>query len=209
VKPACPSRRSARGRSLSGRFTTGPSRKRRSTCHLLRRSSSTGLRRRRFPILADDQVVALLDEVDGRRFVDRRDSALFRMMLATGLRRAEICGLDLAAVDLDRRVVFVASGKGDRSRFSRFDAETAKRIDRYFRIRAHHRLHGLPALWLTHMGGMTIKGLGTVLARRSAAAGVGHVHPHQLRHTWADRLKRGGMSDVACRERRDRYRPPH
>lgn len=147
------------------------------------------------PVLTDQEVAALLAACEGRRFVDRRDSALFRVMLATGLRRAEVCGLTLADVDLDRRVVFVASGKGDRARYSRFDPETAKRLDRYLRARPRHRLAGQPNLWLTHHGSLTMKGLATVLAGRAAQAGIGHVHPHQMRHSWADRLKRGGMSD--------------
>ncbi len=147
------------------------------------------------PVLTDAQVDGLLAECAGKSFTDRRDLAMFRLMLATGLRRAEVVGLTVADVDFDRRVVFVAAGKGDRARFSRFDAATGVAIERYLRVRARHRFADRPNLWLSHMGCVTIKGLSTILAERSRKAGTGHLHPHQLRHSWADRMKRGGLSD--------------
>lgn len=61
------------------------------------------------------------------------------------------------------------------------------------RIRARHPYASLPWLWIGFRGRMTRKGVPTMLNKRAAEAGVRHVHPHQLRHTWADRwLSAGG-----------------
>ena len=96
-------------------------------------------------------------------------------------------------LDLVNRIVAVRHGKGDRARVSRFDPATAAGLDRYKRVRGRHRLAGRPELWLGHRGPLTRKGIPRILDKRTAQAGLPHVHPHQLRHTWADRwLAAGG-----------------
>jgi integrase/recombinase XerD len=77
----------------------------------------------------------------------------------------------------------------------RFDAATAAALDRYKRVRARHRFAALPWLWIGHRGRTTRKGVPEMLAKRAALAGIGHVHPHQLRHTWADRWLRSGGNE--------------
>lgn len=144
-------------------------------------------------VLTDDALAALLKACDGKAFLDRRDAAMIRLMAATGLRRAEVIALTIEDLDLIRRVAYVRHGKGDKARFVRFDAPTAAAVDRYRRARARHRLAALPALWLSRLGPLRANGLTFALDRRAAMAGIGHVHPHQLRHTFAHRfLERGG-----------------
>jgi integrase len=46
-------------------------------------------------------------------FLGRRDEVVFRLLLDTGGRVSELCGLDLTDVDLDREVAYV-TGKGSR-----------------------------------------------------------------------------------------------
>jgi integrase/recombinase XerD len=146
-------------------------------------------------VLADADIRALLRACEGRGFYERRDYALIRTMLATGLRASELCALTPDDVDLRSRVLVVRHGKGDRARFERFDPATAAALDRYRRARARHRLAGLPWLWVGHRGRLTRKGLPPILERRAAQAGIaGHIHAHQLRHTFAHRwLSRGGQ----------------
>jgi integrase len=91
--------------------------------------------------------------------------------------------------------VVVRHGKGDKARVVRFDAATAAALDRYKRVRARHRCAASPALWIGHRGRMTRKGVPMMLNKRAALAGIDHVHPHQLRHTWADRWLRAGGNE--------------
>jgi integrase len=35
----------------------------------------------------------------------------------------------------------------------------------------------------------------SILSKRATAAGIGHVHPHMLRHTWADAYLSGGGNE--------------
>lgn len=146
-------------------------------------------------VLSDDELRRLLKACEGTDFAARRDLAMVRLMLATGLRVSELCDLAIGDLDLLNRIVMVRHGKGDKARMVRFDAPTAAALDRYKRVRARHRCAALPALWIGHRGRVTRKGVPRMLDKRAALAGIDHVHPHQLRHTWADRWLRAGGNE--------------
>ena len=124
-------------------------------------------------------------------FVGRRDKVILRLLLDTGVRVSELCGLQLTDVDLDRELAYVV-GKGSRPRVVPFGAKTAQAIDRYLRIRSLHAHARSPRLLLSQRGPMTPDGLREVLYRRAAEAGVADVHPHRFRHTFAHRWLVGG-----------------
>jgi len=44
-----------------------------------------------------------------------------------------------------------------------------------------------PQLWLGLGGPMTDSGIRQIITERAKQAGIGHLHPHQLRHTFAHR----------------------
>jgi site-specific recombinase XerD len=136
-------------------------------------------------VLTDDEVRALLQTCGTRSFEDFRDAAIIRLLVDTGLRRAELLGLTMDDIDFDVNVARV-TGKGGRHRAAPFGVKTAQAIDRYVRrARSSHRHAGLSALWLSPYGRLRDGGLTSILDRRGRAAGLGHVHPHQLRHTFA------------------------
>ena len=97
---------------------------------------------------------ALLATCDGTGFEARRDMAILRLFLDTGMRRTELANLTLADVDLkkgtragDGTNTAVVMGKGQRPRACPFGRKTAQAIDRYIRARARHLLAGEPWLW--------------------------------------------------------------
>lgn len=130
---------------------------------------------------------------EGTHFTARRDLAVLRTLAATGARVSEVCGIDFADLDLAERLMRIRHAKGGRDRFARFDPKTAAALDRYRRVRARHRYQSLPNLFIGHRGALTRKGLPSILDRRATIAGLGHLHPHQLRHGFADAfLSNGG-----------------
>jgi site-specific recombinase XerD len=145
-------------------------------------------------VLSLSDVTAMLATCDARNFNDRRDAALIRLMIDTGMRASEITALVVDDVDLGRRTVDV-DGKGGKPRVARFTAKTGDVIDRYLVYRAKHRMASRPELWLGLHGPLSRKSLGPIIERRAKAAGIGHVHPHQLRHTWAHHMKTQQASD--------------
>jgi site-specific recombinase XerC len=145
------------------------------------------------PVLTDDQLRRVLKSCDGRDFTDRRDTAIIRLFIDTGVRVSEAAGIMLPDdLDLDDQVVIVL-GKGRRQRAVPFGRKTALAIDRYLRLRASHTFAHLPNLWIGARGAMTSSGLFQVVADRGASVGLPGLHPHQFRHSFADSwLSAGG-----------------
>jgi integrase len=56
-------------------------------------------------------------------FLGRRDEVVLRLLLDTGVRVSELCGLELTDVDLDRELAYV-TGKGSRPRVVPFGARS-------------------------------------------------------------------------------------
>jgi len=136
------------------------------------------------PVLTADQLRRLLKACDGRHFAARRDSALIRLLIDTGLRRGECAGIMLDDLDLDDQVVTVL-GKGRRPRVLAYGRKTALALDRYLRVRASHPHAAVPNLWIGRNGAMTPSGVFQVVADRGASVGLPGLHPHQLRHSFA------------------------
>ncbi|MCA1691683.1 MAG: tyrosine-type recombinase/integrase, partial [Actinobacteria bacterium] len=99
------------------------------------------------PVLGDDELRALLAACSGKGFEDRRDTAIIRLLLDTGMRRDELVGLRLLDVDVVGHVAVVL-GKGRRERGCPFGDKTAVALDRYLRVRKAHRLAEAEWMWL-------------------------------------------------------------
>ncbi|MEZ4503003.1 MAG: tyrosine-type recombinase/integrase [Dehalococcoidia bacterium] len=142
------------------------------------------------PVLDDDDLRRLLDSCGGRSFDDRRDHAILRVFIDTGARLAEVAGtrldgLDgLGDLDLDQGLIRVL-GKGRRERVLPLGSRTVRALDRYLRERGRHPKSSEPWLWLAQKGRFTDSGIAQMVRRRAREAGIGDVHPHQLRHTFA------------------------
>ena len=142
-------------------------------------------------VLKKDELRRLLDACAGTTFDDRRDAAILRVFFATGVRLAEMAGLrwnpedeEENDVELDDGVLRVL-GKGRRWRLVSIGPKVVKSLDRYLRLRAQHPHAREQWLWLGQKGRMTSSGIAQMLRRRGEQAGLGRVHPHQLRHSFA------------------------
>lgn len=135
-------------------------------------------------VLSEAELKKLLRACEGKSFDDRRDLALIRLLFDTGIRRAELAGLKVEDIDFDLNVVTVL-GKGRRPRNVPFGNRTGKVLDRYLIEREKHSAAHMPFLWLGRLGPMTANGIYQVVQKRGEQAGLGKIHPHQFRHTFA------------------------
>ena len=144
-------------------------------------------------VLTEAELAALLKTCDGASFRQRRDMALLRLLIDTGMRRAECAALTLAAVDLEQDVARVL-GKGGKWRTCPFGKRTARALDRYLRLRVRAPQAEEPALWVGYHGALKAPTIAAIVEARGRKAGLEELHPHMLRHTWAHAfLAHGGQ----------------
>jgi site-specific recombinase XerD len=147
-------------------------------------------------VLGEEELRRLLRACEGPGFAERRDSAIVRLLLDTGMRRGELAGLKVEDIDFTNNVALVL-GKGRRPRACPFGRRTAQALDRYLRVRATSSEAHRPELWLSwsgHTGPLTANGIYQVILRRAKEAGIGGAYVHLFRHSFAHAwLSSGGQ----------------
>ena len=110
----------------------------------------------------------------GNSFEDRRDAAILAVLLATGIRLAELTGIRYypddpyrCDVDLEAREIRVR-GKAGKPRTVKIGHEAARRLDRYLRVRPRHELAYRAELCLgvNNRGPLTRAGIYQIVVRR-------------------------------------------
>lgn len=151
------------------------------------------------PVLDEEELALLLKACSGRRFIDRRDSAIARLLMDTGMRASECVGLELDDLSLRNKTVTV-TGKGGRKRTIPYGGKTAVAIDRYVRLRRVHKYADSKALWLSERGALKYDGLAYAMEQRAKVAGIQGFHLHRLRHTLAHRWMAAGGSELGLQD---------
>ena len=139
------------------------------------------------------------EEPDWRR---KRDDALLEVLYGSGLRVGELCGLDLASLDLDHSAVTVL-GKGAKERRVPLSDPAVRTLGSWLRIRADVladdvlSARGQPVLFGNERGRpLTPRDVRRIVDRRSQSP----THPHALRHSFATHLLDGGADLRAVQE---------
>jgi len=126
-----------------------------------------------------------------------RDSAMFELLYASGIRVSELVSLNIHDVDLEQAFIRCL-GKGAKERLVPIHDKAIEGIATYLevaRLRFAKR-HTGAALFLNQRGnGLTRQGFWLILKRHVAKAGIGkRITPHTLRHSFATHLLQGGAS---------------
>jgi integrase/recombinase XerD len=146
--------------------------------------------------LTEAEVEQVLDAVVGNAPVALRDRALLEFLYATGARISEACGLSLADLDRDNRIVRLF-GKGAKERLVPFGRSAARAMDEWL---AEGREHLEPLRWARRgdQEAVFLNTRGARLSRQAAWAVVrtygertglvDRLSPHVLRHSCATHL---------------------
>jgi site-specific recombinase XerD len=122
--------------------------------------------------------------------VDRRDDAVLELLYGSGLRVAELCGLDVGDVDPTRGVVTV-TGKGNKQRQVLIHRRCAESVDAWMAGPRKAMMNGespAEALFFNRRGRrLGPRDVRRLLDRRSPVP----THPHALRHSFATHLLDG------------------
>ncbi len=126
-----------------------------------------------------------------------RNKALLELMYASGLRVTEAVELCWAGVDF-RGGLLRFSGKGGRERIVPFTERAGSWLEKYREEVWPLWSKNLPKKYAdtVFLGprrrGLSRMGLWKIIHKRSLEAGLQHVHPHILRHSFATHLLKGG-----------------
>jgi integrase/recombinase XerC len=134
-----------------------------------------------------DQMARLLELPPGDALVTR-DRAMMELLYSSGLRLAELVGLDLSDLLSDRTVQVL--GKGKKTRIVPVGSKAAEALEQWKRERAGIARVGEVALFVgrngTRIGPRAVQSRVAYWARKQ---GLGvHVHPHLFRHSFASHL---------------------
>jgi len=131
-----------------------------------------------------------------------RDRAILELLYGCGLRVAELCGLDVDDVDLDRGRVRVL-GKGGKERELPLGDQAADALEAYLReARGAMGMPGERALLFNRRAKrLSTRDARSVVARYRHAIGADRqMSPHTLRHSFATHLLEGGADIRAVQE---------
>jgi len=118
-----------------------------------------------------------------------RDKAIICLLMSTGCRIGEVCGLNRDALDFSSKEVTVL-GKGNKERTVFLDDVTVMVLDRYL----SERKDDSPALFTGKATDrLTPGGVRFMLRNLAEKAGVENAHPHRFRRTLASNLIDHGM----------------
>jgi site-specific recombinase XerD len=149
------------------------------------------------PVLREVELRRLIEACErDKSAVGRRDEAIIRTFVDTGIRRGELIGLRVVDVDLDTGLLTV-TGKGSRTRHVPIGATTVRALDRYMRGRSRRSDGASPWLWLGRKGQLRETGLAQLVRERGAQAGLKiRLHPHLFRHAYAHSMLDAGMQET-------------
>ena len=145
--------------------------------------------RKRLPVTLDADTMGRLLEFRSDDRLGVRDKAIMELFYSSGLRLAELLGLDLPDIDLRDRTVRV-TGKGRKERIVPVGRHAADALTRWLAERSAVAAVGERAVFLGQGG----RRLGPRIVQRRIARWARlmglpvHVHPHMFRHSFASHL---------------------
>jgi integrase/recombinase XerC len=167
-----------RGRGRAGRVTGNPA--------LEVRAPKAA---RRLPQTLDADQMGRLLEIPAGDALTARDRALMELLYSSGLRLAELLGLNITSVDLKARLVQVL-GKGNKARIVPVGRLAIEALKRWLEARTALARAGEAALFVgrrgKRLGPRAVQSRVAYWARRQ---GLGvPVYPHLFRHSFASHL---------------------
>jgi integrase/recombinase XerC len=146
--------------------------------------------------------ILLLPDVS--TFSGARDSAILELFYGSGIRRAELLGLNISDID-ERNQTIKVTGKGNKQRIIPFTQKAKMSINRYLHIRK-----GIDQKIVSNENALFISEKGTRLTPSKVNTLVGKYlagtielkkkSPHVLRHSFATHLLDNGADILAVKE---------
>jgi integrase/recombinase XerD len=142
--------------------------------------------------LTEDEIEQLFAAPDLMTMEGVRDRAMLELMYAAGLRVSELISLKVSDVDLDNGLVG-CHGKGSKERRVPIGKSASHWTLQYKGVRARAGFEHHPRLFLSKSGRpLTRQFTWGAVNRYAIKAGLRHLSPHTLRHSFATHLLQRG-----------------
>ena len=142
--------------------------------------------------LSVDEVFSLIEKPEGIGFLPARDRAILELLYSSGLRVAELAGLNVDDINIKESLIKI-KGKGKKERIVPVGSKAIDALKSYSIERI--LLKGKDsALFLNRMGTrLTDRGVRRIVVKYAKALSIqGRIGPHTLRHSFASHLLQGG-----------------
>ncbi|MGL5721109.1 MAG: site-specific tyrosine recombinase/integron integrase [Brevinema sp.] len=123
-------------------------------------------------------------------FADMRDLVMIELMYSSGLRVSELCNLEISDIFMEESVIKVW-GKGDKERLVPLAGRLRNILEIYFPLREEYLSgwkHSSKVIITKFRKGISRMGVWKILKARAESAGIEHIHPHMLRHSFASHM---------------------
>jgi len=143
--------------------------------------------------LTQEEVDKLLEQPDLNDDAGVRDRAMLELLYATGLRVSELVSLGMADVELEAGSLS-CFGKGSKQRRIPIGRSSIRFLKNYFAARQRMLRGKRSDLLFVEWNGnpITRQKFWKIITRYGESAGLGHVTPHMLRHSFATALIENG-----------------
>jgi integrase/recombinase XerC len=145
---------------------------------------------KRLPETLDPDQMARLLEISGDDEFATRDRAIMELLYSSGLRLAELVGLNVPDLDLRDRMVDVIHGKGRKSRRIPVGSVAVEALNKWLTVRAGVVKPDETALFVGRRGRrLGPRAVQKRVAEWAVRQGLSmHVYPHLFRHSFATHL---------------------
>jgi integrase/recombinase XerD len=130
--------------------------------------------------------------VCGRDLYGQRDRAVMTFLYDTGLRVSEACAVRMKDLNFDTGAVWVANGKGDKSRTAFVGAVGLREITKYLRKLPATPKPDDPLFFRKGGGFLRREGMDNIILRAAKRAGVPLYTPHDFRRAFTIQSLRNG-----------------
>lgn len=139
--------------------------------------------------LSPDEAVRMVDLPATDDVLAVRDKAMFELLYSSGLRLAELVGLDPAALDFADGSVRV-TGKGNKTRIVPLGSHAATALQQWLQARIMLAKNDEPALFISRNGArISARSVQLRMKEWGVKQGISsNVHPHLLRHSFASHV---------------------
>lgn len=139
--------------------------------------------------LSPDEAVRMVELPTGGDVLAVRDKAMYELFYSSGLRLAELVGLDPGALDFSDAAVRV-TGKGNKTRVVPLGSHAISALQTWLAVRPSLAKAGEDALFISRNGGrLTPRAVQLRMKEWGIKQGIASgVHPHLLRHSFASHV---------------------